>query len=201
VLNGRVLIERARGVLAERLAVDVDTALRELRRHAKRTGQPLPAAATTIVDGDHVTAPNGTTSAHDPVLLIRRFDIDTLASLRERVLDRMAVVGLEEPQQSDMLLAVQEAAVNAIRHGGGAGRLWLWRHTDTVWCEISDDGPGLPPGLSTPATPSRSDIYAGRGLWIITHLCPGAEITNTSPGLRVLLSSPLTGGPVPAPRG
>jgi hypothetical protein len=195
VLNGRVLIEQARGVLAERLGIDVDAALDELRRHAKRTERSLSATAAVIVHGDHVAASNGVAPPRDPVLLIRRFDIGILPRLRALLVDRLAVAGLDEPELNYMLLGVHEALANAIRHGGGTGRLWLWRHADTLWGEISDDGPGLPPGFTIPSSPPGNDV-SSRGLWLLTRMCPGTEITNTFPGVRVLIPHPLA-APVP----
>jgi hypothetical protein len=38
---------------------------------------------------------------------------------------------------------------NVLRHGGGRGQLLLWWHTDCLWCEITDHGPGIPGDNST----------------------------------------------------
>jgi transcriptional regulator with GAF, ATPase, and Fis domain len=50
-LNSRILIEQAKGVLAERRGVGVDEAFTLLRSYARRHGSPLPAVATEVVTG------------------------------------------------------------------------------------------------------------------------------------------------------
>lgn len=50
-LNSRVLIEQAKGALAERVGIDVDEAFNRLRAHARRTSQPLTRVAGGILDG------------------------------------------------------------------------------------------------------------------------------------------------------
>ncbi|MEX5717429.1 GAF and ANTAR domain-containing protein [Geodermatophilus maliterrae] len=50
-LNSRVLIEQAKGVLAERTGIEVGEAFTVLRAHARRTGVPLHALAAQVVSG------------------------------------------------------------------------------------------------------------------------------------------------------
>lgn len=50
-LNTRVVIEQAKGVLAERGAIDVDRAFTLLRAHARRTNQRLVDVARDVVGG------------------------------------------------------------------------------------------------------------------------------------------------------
>ena len=50
-LNSRVLIEQAKGVLAERTGLEVDRAFAVLRTHARRNGLPLHAVAERVVRG------------------------------------------------------------------------------------------------------------------------------------------------------
>ena len=49
-LNSRVLIEQAKGALAEREGIDVDKAFVRLRDHARRTHQPLTQVAKAVLD-------------------------------------------------------------------------------------------------------------------------------------------------------
>lgn len=51
-LTSRIMIEQAKGVLAERHGVTTDNAFRALRRHARVTGQRLHAAAAAVVAGE-----------------------------------------------------------------------------------------------------------------------------------------------------
>jgi AmiR/NasT family two-component response regulator len=50
-LNSRVLIEQAKGVLAERLSLSVDQAFTVLREGARRNNRRLSELAQAIVDG------------------------------------------------------------------------------------------------------------------------------------------------------
>jgi hypothetical protein len=50
-LNSRVIIEQAKGKLAERLGIDMDRAFTMLRTYARNTNQHLTDVARTFVDG------------------------------------------------------------------------------------------------------------------------------------------------------
>jgi GAF domain-containing protein len=50
-LNTRLIIEQAKGVLAERGAIDMDQAFNLLRSHARRTNRRLADLARAVVDG------------------------------------------------------------------------------------------------------------------------------------------------------
>ena len=50
-LNTRLIIEQAKGVLAERGAIDMDQAFKLLRSHARRTNRRLADLARAVVDG------------------------------------------------------------------------------------------------------------------------------------------------------
>jgi GAF domain-containing protein len=50
-LNSRVLIEQAKGILAERSGVGADEAFVAMRTHARRTGAPLRRVAADVVAG------------------------------------------------------------------------------------------------------------------------------------------------------
>jgi GAF domain-containing protein len=50
-LNSRILIEQAKGVLAERSGAGVDEAFAVLRAYARRNGRHLSAVAAAVIDG------------------------------------------------------------------------------------------------------------------------------------------------------
>jgi AmiR/NasT family two-component response regulator len=50
-LNSRVVIEQAKGKLAERLSVDMDRAFAMLRDYARNTNQRLTEVARHFIDG------------------------------------------------------------------------------------------------------------------------------------------------------
>ena len=55
-LQTRVIIEQAKGVLAERGGLDMDTSFRLLRQHARRTNQLLGKLARAVIEGADTTA-------------------------------------------------------------------------------------------------------------------------------------------------
>jgi GAF domain-containing protein len=55
-LDSRVLIEQAKGVLAERAQIDMAEAFDRIRRHARNTNTQLTAVATQIINGQLATA-------------------------------------------------------------------------------------------------------------------------------------------------
>jgi GAF domain-containing protein len=50
-LNSRILIEQAKGVLAERAGIGVDEAFAVLRAYARRNGRHLSAVAAAVIEG------------------------------------------------------------------------------------------------------------------------------------------------------
>ena len=62
-LNSRVVIEQAKGKLAERLGTDMDRAFSMLREHARNTSQRLTDVARDFVNGATAEFPPGGTAA------------------------------------------------------------------------------------------------------------------------------------------
>jgi hypothetical protein len=63
-LNSRVLIEQAKGVLAERLRLDMAQAFALLRGNARSTNRRLSALAQAVIDGSEQIPP-ATTAGRD----------------------------------------------------------------------------------------------------------------------------------------
>ena len=64
-LNSRILIEQAKGILAERLHVDVAEAFAVLRNGARRNNRRLSELAQAVVDGSEQIRPEPATSQPD----------------------------------------------------------------------------------------------------------------------------------------
>src|SRR3954451_11988886 len=64
-LNSRVLIEQAKGVLAERLGIDMDGAFSTLRRHARANNHKLSDLARAVIVGtDDLSTPRAIPAPH-----------------------------------------------------------------------------------------------------------------------------------------
>jgi serine/threonine-protein kinase RsbW/non-specific serine/threonine protein kinase len=77
-------------------------------------------------------------------------------------------------RQAELQLGLQEALVNAVRHGNGcdpAKCLRVRRIVTPRWVvwQVQDEGPGLPPQARCHQLPCRPDAVSGRGLFLIHH--------------------------------
>jgi anti-sigma regulatory factor (Ser/Thr protein kinase) len=125
------------------------------------------------------------------------FDIGGLYALRETLAAHASRLRADEDQIDHLLIVASELATNAIRHGGGIGRLRLWHHGDVLFCQVSDDGPGITdPNLGTaPPEPVRDD--GGRGLWICRQLSTDLTIESGPDGRGSIVTATI---PVPDDR-
>lgn len=77
-------------------------------------------------------------------------------------------------RQAELQLGLQEALVNAVRHGNGCdpGKCLRIRRIVTprwvVW-QVQDEGPGLPAHARHACLPCQEDAPSGRGLFLIHH--------------------------------
>jgi anti-sigma regulatory factor (Ser/Thr protein kinase) len=111
------------------------------------------------------------------------FRSDSLRSLRHAVAEEATAAGLGVERTTDLVLAVNEVATNSVLHGGGAGRLQMWREGDAILCEVRDSGRLEDPlvGRSRPAV-ERSE---GRGLWLVNQLCDLVQLRSSPEGSTV----------------
>jgi anti-sigma regulatory factor (Ser/Thr protein kinase) len=93
-------------------------------------------------------------------------DLDGLAHLRLTVAEHAGELGAADVRD-DLVLVAHELATNVVRHGGGTGRLRLWREDRHIFCRVSDSGSGLDPTCDEPPSPGTP---GGRGLWIARQL-------------------------------
>ncbi|MGP3922960.1 MULTISPECIES: ATP-binding protein [unclassified Streptomyces] len=107
--------------------------------------------------------------------------------LRRRLAECAARAGLGEPRRSDFVLAVHEVACNAVEHGGGAGRLLLYRGDGTLHCRVTDHGPGFSEDVIPPDPPGMLAGEGGRGLWLTRQLTDRLEIAAGAVGAVVTL--------------
>lgn len=85
-----------------------------------------------------------------------------------------------------LLMAVQEALVNADRHGGGLRDVSL-RLGRTLQVDVADFGTGFD---WRPYTTEPPDLFAerGRGLWLIAQVASGIDVLEEEAGTKVRLT-------------
>jgi anti-sigma regulatory factor (Ser/Thr protein kinase) len=118
-------------------------------------------------------------------VLCARFARGRITFLRRTVAEHAAYEGLTGRRLEDFVLAVNEIVTNAVVHGGGHGRLRLWSHDGHLWCEVTDEGPGLPPGWMSDMRPPAGFDFRGRGLWLTRMLCEHITIVSGPRGTSV----------------
>ncbi len=93
-----------------------------------------------------------------------------LAPLVELLLEPVRCIQL----QAELQLGLQEALVNAVRHGNGCdpAKCLRIRRIETprwvVW-QVQDEGPGVPQAARCCQLPLAVDATDGRGLFLIHH--------------------------------
>jgi anti-sigma regulatory factor (Ser/Thr protein kinase)/anti-anti-sigma regulatory factor len=85
----------------------------------------------------------------------------------------------------DLALAVAEIAANSVTHGGGGGRLRIWRDADSVVAEVTDSGHIDRPLIGRERPLDERD--ARRGLWLANQLCDLVQIQSSPAGTAVRL--------------
>jgi anti-sigma regulatory factor (Ser/Thr protein kinase) len=93
--------------------------------------------------------------------------------------------GLLEPVLPDFVLAVQELMTNAVRHGGGWGRVRLYCDGRLLQCTVTDRGPGLTGALTEFGTLPAPDSEGGRGLYLARRMTDSLQISSGTAGVTV----------------
>ncbi len=107
-------------------------------------------------------------------------------------LRRSAARTLEHVDQrvlADVLLALDEAVSNAIRHGSGGGEpVEVTVESDGEWVEMSVRDGGPTPRLPRlPAEPPPVYQTGGRGLWLILQLVDEVRLQRVGHGTRLTM--------------
>ena len=144
-----------------------------------------------VFDAGTVSAPVTTS----PELLAQDFVTDDVTRLRHAVRRHAAAAGLTGDALDGFVVAVHELVTNAVRHGGGRGRLHLRRDDDTHICDVADHGDGFPGGVPAPAGPPPAATPGGRGLLLVGQLADTLLISDGPDGVTATVTACL---PAPA---
>jgi anti-sigma regulatory factor (Ser/Thr protein kinase) len=168
-------------------------------RQAPPPRQASEALVTAQIPLEEPAKPGN--DAEAAAMLDQEFTVGTLHILRETILAHATAAGLPEARAADVMLAVHELAANAVRHGGGTGRLRLRIAAGKLHCQVTDPGNahanGHPP--TTPA--SQGDDPAaqpwpcqpGHGLWLVRRAADQLTVTTGPHGSQVTVTFTVPG--------
>jgi serine/threonine-protein kinase RsbW len=111
-------------------------------------------------------------------------DPEQLVLIRRELASWLAPLALTETETADVVLAVDEAAANAVRHAygpdeSGVVELTLWTEPGTLSIEIVDHGSWRPP--------AEQPTEGGRGIPLMSTMSESVLIHYDGRGSRVLL--------------
>lgn len=189
----------AYGVQATR---DLDVQFRRARNGRATAADLKIRAARAFAEG--VAVVSGTVARHGALLQPPRtavsggpqagmstvFTAVGLASVRRLVAQAATEAGLAGDALLDFVLAIQELMTNAVRHGGGWGRVRLRRVEDRLVCTVTDHGAGFPTQPDLSALP---DVVAegGRGLFLVRRLTHSMRVSSGPFGAAVTVTMEL----------
>jgi serine/threonine-protein kinase RsbW len=126
-------------------------------------------------------------------LLSESFSAQTVTALRHLLTARVSAAGLTGDVAEDLVLAVHELVTNAVLHGGGRGRLDLFRRAHLLVCEVTDHGHER--GADLPVNLPATNTPGGRGLWLAHHLTGALTLTRRPDGLTATVTASLRDEP------
>jgi anti-sigma regulatory factor (Ser/Thr protein kinase) len=158
------------------------TSYRKMRNRIRLAEPPRRSNGSSQAAG----RPTGRYPIARPILDLV-IDLAGLAGLRTTVAARASELGAKEVRD-DVVIVAHELATNVVRHGGGLGRLRMWREGRRIVCRVSDSGPGMA-GLRGKEAPAAGRP-GGRGLWIARRLAD-VRIETGPTGTVVVAALPL----------
>ena len=103
----------------------------------------------------------------------------------EQVLDHLEIQGWSSHDTFSVRLAMEEAIVNAIKHGNRLDsskqvRIICKMSPHRLWIEVSDEGSGFNPECVPDCTdPDRLEIPSGRGIMLMRNYMNRVEYNDT----------------------
>jgi serine/threonine-protein kinase RsbW len=152
--------------------------------------QPTPEEATRDEEEGQLRTPAAGPGRVEFVHRSWPADPAQLSVIRHELAGWLAPLALTDDETADVVLAVDEAAANAVRHAYGPGtsgrvELTMWTEPGTLCVEIVDHGSWRPPAAPTPAGDPTAD--SGRGIPLMSSMAEAVLIHYDDRGSRVLL--------------
>jgi anti-sigma regulatory factor (Ser/Thr protein kinase) len=141
----------------------------------------ISSVAFRPFDGTLPEAPTDSKALH--------FGRRELAQARELVAGEANQAQLAGSRGIDLVVAVNELVANSVLHGGGGGKLQVWRESDALVAEVRDEG-RIDDPLAGRVQPAPAQ-EGGRGLWIVNQLCDLVQIRSGPEGTGVRLRMSL----------
>jgi serine/threonine-protein kinase RsbW len=118
-------------------------------------------------------------------------DPEQLVLIRRELAGWLSPLALTETETADVVLAVDEAAANAVRHAygpdeSGVVELTLWTEPGTLSIEVVDHGSWRPP--------TDQPTEGGRGIPLMSTMSESVLIHYDDRGSRVLLRHRIPAG-------
>jgi anti-sigma regulatory factor (Ser/Thr protein kinase) len=128
---------------------------------------------------------------------VHEFDAATLAPLRRAVADAASAADVDPRRVPEVVLVVNEAATNSVRHAGGSGIVRLAVTPEHLVCDVVDTGVITAPfaGLLPPERTGDG----GYGLWLVHQLCDLVQVRSGPAGTTMRMH--VRRGPVEDPAG
>lgn len=164
---------------------------------ARHTHPQLRTTAGRLANPDYVDPARYLTSLPVPVEpleatppVLAAEGVTDFIGLRHAVRAQLATVEGPADLIEDFLLAVDEMASNAVRHGQPPAGLRLWTAPGTLVCTITDSGPGWGDPFAGYGPAHGADLsYGGMGLWLARQLCDHVAIRRDERGTSVRLTT------------
>jgi anti-sigma regulatory factor (Ser/Thr protein kinase) len=165
----------------ETLAESLLAAVEETHRGVLEAGQELRASTTFTEPLELWENPRG--DLPEPEQAVELPVTDDLGRLRSEVQRSEILAPLPRDRRPDLILAISEAAANALRYDCPPRILRLWRNGHRVVAEVSGAGRIEDP-LSGRRRPG-SRASRGWGLWVINQVCDLVELRQQNGRVRL----------------
>jgi anti-sigma regulatory factor (Ser/Thr protein kinase) len=133
---------------------------------------------------------SGKLPRHPPDAETLPYNRARLAAVRKRVKEAAEKTGIGPRRAADLVAAASELAANSVAHGGGSGKMSIWREGNHLLIDFEDRGTIEEPlaGRLHPAADQRG----GRGLWLANQLCDLVQIRSGALGTTVRVQAGIT---------